>query len=81
MTMSETMMQAQLGRHATKCILHALAREEQRLNQIGMTSSDEDQVADAANDLMGLRGVIDFLQKNAVGTFGESILNFGNAPL
>jgi hypothetical protein len=79
--MNDVMMQAQLGRHATQCILRALAREEDRLNQIGLNSNDEDEVADAANDLIGLRGVIDYMHRQAVGTFGESILKLGQEPL
>lgn len=79
--MHDKVMDVQLGRYATKCILQALAMEEDRLNRIGMASVDEDEVADVANDLVGLRGVIDFMNKKAVITFGDAILNFGKDPL
>ena len=79
--MQDTIMEVQLGRYATKFILQALAMEEDRLNRIGMASVDEDEVADVANDLVGLRGVIDVMNKNAVITFGDAILNFGKDPL
>lgn len=79
--MQNNVMQVDLGRYATKCIIESLIKEEERLNQIGLTCDDEDVVAEVANDLVGLRGVLDFLKKKAVATFGEPILNFGKELL
>jgi len=58
-------------------LLDALSKEMSRLRQINSESDDEDEAADAGNDLLEMAGLFESLSEKAVATFGDQILNFG----
>jgi hypothetical protein len=64
-----------------KILLEALIAREQALLTICHTSSDQDIVADAGNDLIELRLLLNSVREQAVKTFGSGVLNFSREPL
>lgn len=62
-------------------VLQSVANELQRLKIISESSSDEDEVADAANDYVELSGLYETLTDKAVAVFGKQITTFGNEDI
>jgi len=65
----------------TKLVLNLLTQEDIRLERICKTSADEDEVADAANDLAALRLFLERLKGVAVEEYGKSVMNFSKRPI
>ena len=59
-----------------KWVLESLMREDDRIAKIITVSSNDDEIADYANDLAVLRGLIDQVKQQAVAEFGQGVLNF-----
>jgi hypothetical protein len=64
-----------------KILLEALIAREQVLLSICETSTDQDIVADAGNDLIELRLFLNSIREQAVRTFGSGVLNLSREPL
>lgn len=64
-----------------KILLESLSVQERQLLDICETSDDEDAVADAGNDLVELRLLLDRVREAAVAAFGEGVLNFSREAL
>jgi hypothetical protein len=65
----------------TKVVLELLMKESERLNSICVTSSDEDEIADATEDILKVRGLLERLKAAALEEYGHSVLNFSKKPL
>jgi len=65
----------------TALILESLVSEEARLKEFCIIATNEDAVADYANDLTLLTLVLKRFKDQAVFVFGESILNFSREKL
>ena len=64
-----------------KILLEALVLREHSLAEFCASSTDEDAVADAGNDLVEVRLLLKRLSDSAVGQFGSGVLNFDRAGL
>jgi len=64
-----------------KILLESLTARERQLLEVCETSEDEDVVADAGNDLVELRLLLNRVRDVAVGEFGKRVLNFSREPL
>lgn len=64
-----------------KILLEALVLREQSLAAFCASSTDEDAVADAGNDLVEVRLLLERLSDSAVGRFGSGVLNFDRTAL
>lgn len=60
----------------TKIVLEALTEKESKLLSLCDESDDEDVVADAGNDLVELRLLLNSFRQRAVKLFGDGVLNF-----
>jgi uncharacterized protein with PhoU and TrkA domain len=65
----------------TKVMLELLTKESSRLEAICKTATDEDEIADAANDLAALRLFLERLKGVAVEEYGKSVMNFSKRPI
>ncbi len=65
----------------TRAILESVSKEMERLKHINATSQDEDEAADAGNDLLELSCLWDRLCQEAISIFGEQIKNFNQEEL
>jgi len=64
-----------------KILLEALILQERSLAEFCASSTDEDAVADAGNDLVEVRLLLKRLSDSAVGQFGSGVLNFDRSGL
>lgn len=74
-------LEPKLTYYNTKLILRLLMQEERRLMALIKTSSDEDVVSDADNDLIALRMLSEKLIAQAVELWGKGVTNFDGKPL
>ena len=65
----------------TKILLESLTLQERQLLHVCQTSQDEDAVADAGNDLVELRLLLNRVREAAVVRFGKQLLNFSRDAL
>lgn len=79
--MTKTPLETQLTYYNTKLVLRLLSQEEQRLVALIKTSSDEDVISDADNDLIALRMLFEKLSAQAVELWGKGVTNFDGKPL
>ena len=64
-----------------KIVLEALVIRERALAEFCASSTDEDAVADAGNDLVEVRLLLNELRDSAVEQFGAGVLNFDGSRL
>ncbi len=60
----------------TRIILDSLHKEKHRLQALAQTSENEDEAADAGNDLMEVAGLLERMEASATAIFGAQINNF-----
>lgn len=60
----------------TRIILDSLHKEKHRLHTLAQTSENEDEAADAGNDLMEVAGLLERMEAGATTVFGAHINNF-----
>jgi capsular polysaccharide biosynthesis protein len=73
--------QLEVAESELKIILEALTEMDVRMENICVSSKDEDEVADIGNDLIELRLLLNRLQENAINKFGKNIINFSRESL
>jgi hypothetical protein len=61
-----------------RAVLAALTNEKQRLHYLVETTDDEDEAADAGNDLLEISGLLERMEAQAKAVFGDQIADFGN---
>jgi len=71
----------QFAESEAKILLESLMVQERQLLQVCETSDDEDAVADAGNDLVELRLLLNRVRDAAVTQFGNRVLEFGREAL
>jgi hypothetical protein len=71
----------QLTESEAKIVLESLVGQERQLVQVCETSDDDDAIADAGNDLVELRLLLNRVRDAAVAQFGRRVLEFGREPL
>lgn len=71
----------ELTYYNAKLMLNLLTQEDARLAAICATATDEDEIADASNDLAALRLLLNRLKSQAVEEYGKSVLNFSKRPI
>jgi hypothetical protein len=71
----------QFAESEAKILLESLMVQEQQLLHVCETSDDEDAVADAGNDLVELRLLLNRVRDAAVTQFGKRVLEFNRAAL
>ena len=71
----------QFAESEAKTLLESLMAQEQQLLQVCETSDNEDAIADAGNDLVELRLLLNRVRDAAVTQFGERVLEFSRAAL
>lgn len=59
-----------------RIILDSLHKEKHRLQTLAQTSEDDDEAADAGNDLMEIAGLLERMEASAITVFGDQITNF-----
>ncbi|HET6149795.1 MAG TPA: hypothetical protein VFH68_19810 [Polyangia bacterium] len=64
-----------------KILLESLMSQERQLLELSETSDDEDAVADAGNDLIELRLLLNRMRDTAVAKFGKRVIEFTKTPL
>jgi len=64
-----------------KILLESLISQESQLLRVCETSDDEDAVADAGNDLIELRLLLNRVRDSAVQKFGSRVTEFAKNPL
>jgi hypothetical protein len=64
-----------------RAVLVALNKERTRLKVLVETTDDEDEAADAGNDLLELSGLLERLESQAKSVFGEQIVNFNSQSI
>jgi hypothetical protein len=64
-----------------RMVLESLNREKQRLKILQETTDDEDEAADAGNDLLEIAGLLERMELLAKSIFGDQITNFSNQPI
>ena len=64
-----------------KILLESLMAQEQQLLHVCETSDDEDLVADAGNDLVELRLLLNRVRDAATTQFGKRVLEFNRTSL
>jgi hypothetical protein len=74
-------MTLQITESETKILLECLIRQDGDLLRICGGSQDEDAVADAGNDLVELRLLLNRIRDEAVARFGKRVLELGREPL
>ncbi len=78
---THNIMSMELLHWEASLVLQALAELEQKWKAICNTTTDEDEQADYANDLVELQMTKDAFQKQAIAVFGEGVVNFDRSPL
>ena len=71
----------QFAESEAKILLESLMAQERQLLQVCETSDDEDAVADAGNDLVELRLLLNRVRDAAVAQFGNRVLEFSREAL
>jgi hypothetical protein len=71
----------QFAESEAKILLESLMDQERQLLHVCATSDDEDAVADAGNDLVELRLLLNRVRDAAVAQFGKRVLEFNRAAL
>ena len=71
----------ELTYYDTKVMLELLTKASSRLEAICKTATDEDETADATEDLLKVRTLLERLKSVAVEEYGKSILNFSRKLL
>ena len=74
-------LEVALTESEAKILLEALVIRERALAEVCASSTDEDAVADAGNDLVELRLLLNELRDSAVGQFGTGVVNFDRSSL
>ena len=74
-------LEVALTESEAKILLEALVIRERSLAEFCASSTDEDAVADAGNDLVEIRLLLNELRDSAVSQFGSGVLNFDRAAL
>jgi hypothetical protein len=64
-----------------KLLLEAVATLEAKWADICESSSDEDEIAEYGNDLTELRLLSVAMKEEAMGTFGQGVMNFSREAL
>ena len=64
-----------------KILLESLMSQERHLLELSETSDDEDAVADAGNDLIELRLLLNRVRDAAVSKFGKRVIEFSKTSL
>lgn len=65
----------------TKILLESLLAQERQLLHTCKASEDEDAIADAGNDLVDMRLLLNRVRDAAVAQFGQRVLELSRAAL
>jgi selenophosphate synthetase-related protein len=71
----------QFAESEAKILLESLIAQERHLLHVCETSDDEDAVADAGNDLVELRLLLNRVRDAAIAQFGNRVLQFSREAL
>lgn len=64
-----------------KIVLEALIDKETTMARICESFNNENEIADTGNDLIALRILLKSIKERAISLFGQSVLEFGRAPI